>query len=547
MMQPLEQNQSNQSTFLTTGGGEAGDLFRKVDWSQHPLGPTEFWPLELKNTLNILFHSQQPLFISWCQQNFLFYNSAYIPGYGGGKKIGAMGESGTTCWKENWAVVKSHLDSVMTDGRATHHPHEVVVINRKEQPAEVYWTYNYTPILKNDGAVGGVLIFCTETNRKGLPSSEDNLKKSMYQAANASRLKSAFIKNISHEIRTPLDAILGFTELMKDSSSEKERSEFSKIILRNGKSLTKLFDDILELSKIETGELEIKHQVFNLENIVNEVIELYYETTQIKGISISLEPVPVEMPTLIKSDAKRIRQILINLVGNAVKFTSEGSVRIRIQPLFKADKISQIQLSIQDSGIGLSHEQISKLFLPFSPGDESSTRKYTGSGLGLALSKRLANALGGDIQLVQSELGEGSTFIATFEAQVAKDLAAVKKQNRTIKVLLVEDVLDNQILVKLNLSKRGFEVEIANNGQEGVQKARSQDFDVILMDMQMPILDGYAATEKLRQEGYNKPIIALTAHSMLEEKMRTHSVGCNAHLTKPFDFENLSRTIKLYS
>jgi PAS domain S-box-containing protein len=381
---------------------------------------------------------------------------------------------------------------------------------------------------------------------------EIKLAEALRFAERANEAKSAFLANMSHEIRTPLGAILGFTELIKDSESAEERSEYAGIIERSGKSLTKIIDDILDLSKVEAGRLELEKINFDVEKTVREVAELFVDAAQKKNLTLELAFDP-QTPVKIKSDPTRIRQILINLIGNAVKFTSTGKVHIAVTGAYFENQLTHLRFAITDTGVGLTEEQEHKLFAPFSQADNSTTRKFGGSGLGLALSKRLANALGGDVWVASSKTGEGSTFMATVQADSSSDIAVAapatkalekSKTLQGLRVLLVEDSLDNQMLIQKVITRRGGSVEVANNGLEGVLKAQAGDgFDVILMDMQMPILDGYAATEQLRERGYKKPIIALTAHAMAEERKRTEEIGCNAHLTKPLDFELLITTL----
>lgn len=371
----------------------------------------------------------------------------------------------------------------------------------------------------------------------------------------ASQSKSAFLANISHEIRTPLGAILGFTELLNESISPNDRAEYAKIISRNGKALTKIIDDILDLSKVESGRLELEHVVFDIQALIAEVKDLFMDIVEKKQLTFSIE-FDYNIPQKIYSDPTRIRQILINLIGNAVKFTAHGSIKVVVEPSLPKMELKQIKFRIEDTGVGMTKDQSRHLFEPFSQIDNSSTRKFGGSGLGLVLSRRLAKALGGDVWVDSSSLGNGSVFIAIVNATIPENELVESPviegytndfQTRALKILLVEDSVDNQMLVERVLSRAGMAVEIAKNGQEAVDLVRSNSYDIILMDMQMPILDGYEATTQLRKSGYRKPIIALTAHAMVEERRRTLSVGCDAHLTKPLDFEKLVKTISHFA
>lgn len=371
----------------------------------------------------------------------------------------------------------------------------------------------------------------------------------------ANQAKSTFLANMSHEIRTPLGAILGFAKLMKEAATDKERAEYSAIIDRNGKVLTKIIDDILDLSKVEAGRLETIKIAFEIRSLISEVKDLFTDIVLKKGISFNVE-FDSQIPKIVKSDPKRIRQILVNLIDNAVKFTEKGMIRIKVTPLFAHGSISQLQFKIQDTGVGLLKDQVGKLFASFTQGDNSMTRKYGGTGLGLILSRRLANALGGDVWLHESIPNQGSIFLVTVNVYAGDERNADKTKSNlekglnksdSVRVLLVEDSVDNQLLVEKVLCRAGMKVKIAKNGLEAVRKARAGNFDVILMDMQMPVLDGYSATRCLRKSGYNKPVIALTAHAMADEMKRTHQAGCDAHLTKPVDFEVLVKTVSSFA
>ncbi len=387
----------------------------------------------------------------------------------------------------------------------------------------------------------------------------EDLKQATDQAEAANSTKSVFLANMSHEIRTPLNAILGFTELLKNScSSEKEQKEFIEIISRNGYALTHLIDDILDLSKVEAGKLEIEKVAFSVTDLIHEIFNLFSTKIQSKGLQLTADIRP-QVPRYLLSDPTRIRQILINIIGNAVKFTDSGLIHIVVHAVSLYESEHQIEISVEDSGPGLSPGQKERLFQVFAQGDSSATRKFGGTGLGLALSKRLANALGGDIEITRCEPQKGCTFLITFRALATlapnsiepernrdPDLDA-KKGFENTRVLVVDDMQDNLMLVRKVLSRWGVTVDIAHDGQEGIDKALSGDYDVVLMDLQMPLMDGYEAVRKLREFGYQKPVLALTAHAMDEERIKTLQAGYNGHLTKPLNTKELLKTLNQYS
>lgn len=382
---------------------------------------------------------------------------------------------------------------------------------------------------------------------------EQALAESALAAKAASEMKSAFLANMSHEIRTPLGAILGFTDLLRDSDlSAEDREQFLETISRNGQALTKIIDDILDLSKVEAGKLQIEEIEFSLPDILSEVQTLLEDRARAKGISVKLNW-DSQIPSRIWSDPVRLRQILINILGNAIKFTSKGGVDISVQATPK-DQKHQFKIAVADTGIGLLPDQLDNLFQPFTQADSSTTRKFGGTGLGLVLSRRLAQALGGDIS-VKANAPNGSVFTISFtaraEGKAAKTSAAspngVRGPLSGLKVLVVDDSPDNRTLIQVVLSRRGAQVLSAENGRKALDAAKSEEVDVILMDIQMPGMDGYEATRLLRTSGFKKPIVALTAHAMAEERERTRAAGCDAHLTKPLDFDELVGTLEKFT
>ncbi len=394
----------------------------------------------------------------------------------------------------------------------------------------------------------------TDIEDRKIQAKELSDAKSEAERANAT--KSAFLANMSHEIRTPLGAILGFTELLRDpNTGPEERLGYLDIICRNGKALTRVIDDILDLSKVEAGHLEIEQMPFSLPDLLSEITSLFSETVKAKRLYLTLA-IDSNVPNQVLSDPARLRQILINIIGNAVKFTSLGGIKVKVEAAHLKSGKSKITISVSDTGPGLMRSQQKKLFQPFTQADNTTTRKYGGTGLGLALSRRLAQAMGGNIAISECKLRRGCTFQITIEvahpevdvkhAERADDLQTETGVLVKARVLLVEDALDNQILIKRILTKNGAKVDIANNGCEGVEKAMSGDYSIVLMDIQMPIMDGYEAIQKLRSLGYKGMVYALTAHAMAEERKKTQVAGYDGHLTKPLDTEVLVKTVRLH-
>ena len=385
------------------------------------------------------------------------------------------------------------------------------------------------------------------------------------RALESTRLKSEFLTNMSHEIRTPMTAILGFAEEVEvelgiSPSNAKIRAALS-MVRRNGAHLLSLINGILDLSKIEAGRLEVARERCSPVRLVAEVASLLGVQAVEKGLvleTVAVGPVPEE----IETDRTRLHQILINLVGNAVKFTETGRVRIEVGLVADTNDTSPwLEIAVVDTGCGIGPEQMQRIFKTFTQVQGSLTRANQGTGLGLALSRKLARLLGGEI-LVESAPGRGSRFalrlssppLAGVRVLPAAEVGEFAVLERTPvsttsielsgRVLLVEDGLDNQRLIGGILRRAGLEVEIAADGAQGCELALSSEssdepYDVVLMDMQMPVLDGYTAVQRLRASGYGGAIIALTAHAMSGDRERCLAVGCSDYATKPIAREQL--------
>lgn len=377
---------------------------------------------------------------------------------------------------------------------------------------------------------------------------EDALKQSQSMALRALKLKSQFIADISHEIRTPLGAILGFAEfLQKDDISTEDRNRYLDIILKNGKNLHRLINDVLDLSKIEAGRIDIQMREFNLDQLINEVIELFHAECAKKKISISYEKNDLDLKGLT-SDPNRLQQILVNLVGNAVKFTDNGGIKISV---LKSHNKNQYRILINDSGMGMSADESARIFHPYVQADKCHSRAIKGTGLGLILSRKIAEALGGDVELVHSELAIGSTFginftdYMTFKSPAKPKMVEPDAKSLTQKnVLIVDDSIDNLEIIKLFLNSFGAEVDLANDGQEALTKISSKQYDVILMDIEMPAMNGFQVIERLKKQKIDTPVIALTAHAMPEDRQKTKNAGFFDHVTKPIDFNYLVAAIE---
>jgi len=386
----------------------------------------------------------------------------------------------------------------------------------------------------------------------------------------AAQAKSEFLTNVSHEIRSPMTAVVGFAENLLDPGlDDSDRWEAIQAIRRNAEHLLGVVNDILDISKIEANRLEIELIECSPCAILGDIAAMMRSRAKDKGLQFAIEYVG-PMPTSIRTEPTRLRQILVNLVGNAIKFTESGGVRVvaRCIPDYRVvDGVTEgaVQLDVVDTGIGMTPEQMGRLFQPFVQADASVARRFGGTGLGLVISRKLCEALKGSIR-VESKLGCGSMFRVILpigslhgvrmiewpdELPVSSPLATAWTPERLLanmQVLLAEDGPDNQRLLSFVLRKAGAEVTLADNGQAAVSlalaaKERGKPFAVVLMDMQMPVLDGYTAISLLRHKGYTGAIVALTAHAMHGDRERCLAIGCTDYLTKPVAREKLVQVV----
>ncbi|TWT40594.1 Autoinducer 2 sensor kinase/phosphatase LuxQ [Phycisphaerae bacterium RAS1] len=400
---------------------------------------------------------------------------------------------------------------------------------------------------------------------------EEALVRAREAAHAASQSKSEFLANMSHEIRTPMTAILGFAELLLEdgdlAQAPERRLNALRTIQRNGEHLLGLINDILDISKVEAGKLAVERTRCSPCHVLAEVASLMHVRADERRIYFRIEP-DGPLPESIQSDPLRLRQILINVVGNAIKFTEQGGVRL-VTRLVNAPS-PHIQFDVIDTGIGMTPEQAATLFQPFTQGDSSTARRFGGTGLGLTISRRLAEMLGGEIEIAATAPREGTTMRVTVEAGPLEGVVMLADPARAIhvdmedpsapaaatpggehpeplkdlRILLAEDGPDNQRLISYMLSKAGASVDVAENGRAAVEcvwKAvdQSAPYDIVLIDMQMPIMDGYEATRLLRAKGYRRPVVALTAHAMGGELEKCLAAGCDGYLTKPIKKANL--------
>lgn len=394
-----------------------------------------------------------------------------------------------------------------------------------------------------------------KTISQKLESVVDEVKSSKNLAESANNAKSAFLANMSHEIRTPLGSIMGFLNLMRNPNLDMiDLNKYISIAERNSEQLLRIIDDILDLSKVEAGKLMIEKIDFNLTELLADVSSLMEFRAQENGIRFYMQTM-TELPEVMNCDPTRIKQILMNAIGNAIKFTLKGTVTLQVSYMN-----SRLRFAIIDTGVGISEQQASQLFQAFTQADVSTTRKYGGTGLGLILTKRLCEEMQGEFYLQQSQVGVGSTFIATVKVDVSSEtkffkeakshfykpaeIFADKMALHNLKILVIDDLEDNLTLINVLLSDVGAHVTTISDPYEGINQALVNQFDIILMDIQMPVMNGYEVTKQIRMKGKTLPIIALTAHAMKEERMRALNFGFSGFLPKPINTNELIQTIK---
>ncbi len=455
-------------------------------------------------------------------------------------------------FKHSAKAISRYLAKQVRKGELSTHVWEFEWIHRD---GHTLWIEtSASPIFDSSGAFSGFVCASRETTEKVQEQSE--LKKKQEEALIANKAKSQFLANMSHEIRTPLNGVLGMLQLLENTHLDDEQKNYVRTAMSSGDSLLKIISDILDFSKIEAQKIDLEYHPFSIQKTVNSTIRNFQYLIENPGVKLCAT-IAEELPEWVYGDETRFRQILFNLLGNAIKFTDSGTIQLNVSHTTTTDKKTDVLVEVKDSGIGIAKEKIDTLFDPFVQVDDSVKHKYPGTGLGLSIVKKLVDIMGGDITIT-SELGSGTRVVFSVPFTICNNLSdvpnygeappALVNTTRSLKILIVEDERINAMVISSMLTKLGHTAVHKENGDQALEALEKEPFDCVLMDIQMPYKDGIETTKAIRKNICGNcstiPIIALTAHAMKGDRERFMEAGMNNYLTKPVKFEQLTSALQ---
>ncbi|KAB0677003.1 response regulator [Aureimonas leprariae] len=532
------------SRFLA-GAGEMAGRMRGFDWASSPLGQPSAWPRPLKTLVELMLNARQPMFMAWGDERIMLYNDAYAAMLQS-KHPAAFGSRFADVWAEIWTDIDPLVRQVF-DGEPVHMDDITLFVERNGRTDEAHFAFSYTPVYDEAGSIVGLFCPCAETT--GQIMAERAAATALQAAEEANLAKSQFLANMSHELRTPLSAIIGYSELLQEEVEEGAEGADLAVDIRkiesNARHLLGLINDVLDLSKVESGKMDVYPETFAIAEIVRDIVSTAGALVDKKRNRLVLQ-VGDDAGTMT-TDITKLRQILLNLLSNAAKFTEGGTITLGVER--SADLVS---FSVADTGIGMTPEQLDKLFQRFSQADASTTRRFGGTGLGLALTKAFGDMLGGDVT-VTSEQNRGSTFTLRLPAVYAKpelpveaDIAAQPPMETVAEpgkvVLVVDDDPVQRELMTRFLAREGFAAITAADGETGLALAKEMRPRAILLDVMMPGMDGWTVLGRLKSDPDLAaiPVIMVT---LVSERALASSLGADDYVSKPVKWESFRQVM----
>ncbi|WAJ27811.1 hybrid sensor histidine kinase/response regulator [Antarcticirhabdus aurantiaca] len=522
------------------GTGEMAERLRGFDWSEAAIGPPAAWPRSLQTLVELMLASRQPMFMAWGGDGTMLYNDAYIQLLQS-KHPAAFGRPFRAVWSEIWDEIEPLVERVHAGG-SVHFDDITLFVERNGQRTEAHFAFSYTPVRDDDGAVAGLFAACNETTAQIM--AERAASAALQAAEEANIAKSQFLANMSHELRTPLSAIIGYAEMLIEEAEEGAAASDLGADIRkiesNARHLLGLINDVLDLSKVESGKMDVYAETFDVAEVVADVAATARRLAEKKNNRLTADV--AGDAGAMHTDVTRLRQILLNLLSNAAKFTQDGTITLAVRR-----EGESLVFVVTDTGIGMTPEQLERLFQRFSQADASTTRKFGGTGLGLSLAKVFSAMLGGTIA-VESRPGVGSTFTLTLPAALPDptvDAAAEPVEAQTpmvadgepgASVLVIDDDTAQRELMTRFLAREGFSALTAADGPTGLAIAKEMRPRAILLDVVMPGMDGWTVLGRLKAdpELANIPVVMVT---FVSERGLASSLGAAGYVTKPVKWE----------